>query len=58
MAGLPPFGEERSLAKHAKYAKDGTAEIIGETGEDASARGQVVVVLNWFEELQRRLGNS
>ncbi len=28
MAGLPPFGEDRSLAKHAKYAKDGTAEII------------------------------
>ncbi len=34
------------------------AQRQGETGEAVSARGQVVVVLNWFEELQRRLGNN
>jgi dipeptidyl aminopeptidase/acylaminoacyl peptidase len=43
---------------------DGTRLVVGVaerqvvTLGEGSARGQVVVVLNWFEELQRRLGNN
>ena len=45
-----------------KVLRPELAAVIGaERGsaqdENGSARGQVMVVLNWFEEVQRRLGN-
>ncbi len=54
IAGSPLRNSRRSTA----FSTTCDAPRQLAVGDGPSGRGQVVVVLNWFAEVQRRLGNN